>query len=72
MSKFVRSYPVKNLSKVDTSHYTEGDLFFTKRSVGVLNNNEIIPIGKPDLKDYVKRDEVQSMIDNALNSGGGE
>jgi len=74
MGKRIKAYKVTNLSKVDTTLYIEGDHFITDRSVGILVNGKIKTIGNnpPDLKDYVKRDEVQQMIDEALNNTGGE
>lgn len=74
MGKRIKAYEVTNLSKVDTTLYIEGDHFITDRSVGILVNDKIKTIGNnpPDLKDYVKRDEVQQMIDEALNNTGGE
>lgn len=68
MGKKITAYKVTNLSKVDTTLYIEGDHFITNRSVGILVNGKIKTIGNdsPDLTDYVKRDEVQQMIDEAL------
>lgn len=74
MSKRIRAYKVTNLSKVNTTLYREGDHFITNRSVGILVNGKIKTIGNdpPDLTDYVKRDEVQQMIDDAISNLGGE
>jgi len=74
MLKKVTAYKVTNLSKVDKTLYKEGDIFITSRSVGILVNNEIKTIGNelPDLSQYVKRDEVQQMIEDAINNEGGD
>ena len=72
MSNKITAYKVTNLSKVNTTLYKEGDHFITNRSVGILVNGKIKTIGNdsPDLSDYVKRNEVQQMIDEAINQGG--
>ncbi len=64
MGKRNKTYEVKNLSKVNTTLYKNGDKFSTDKSIGVLHNGKIKTIGNipPDLTDYVKRDEVQQMI----------
>lgn len=68
----INAYKVTSLSKVNTTWYKEGDHFITKNSIGVLVNGKIKTIGNtmPSLKDYVKRDEVQQMIDDAMAGGG--
>ena len=72
MSKRNKTYEVTSLSKVNTTLYKNGDLFFTNRSIGVLHNGKIKTIGNntPDLNDYVKRTEVQQMIDEAIKKVG--
>lgn len=74
MGKRNKTYEVKNLSRVNTTLYKNGDMFFTNKSIGVLHNGKIKTIGNnpPDLTDYVKRDEVQQMIDEAISNLGGE
>ena len=74
MGKKIRAYKVTNLSKVNTTLYKNGDMFFTNKSIGVLHNGKIKTIGSnpPDLTDYVKRDEVQQMIDEAISNLGGD
>ena len=63
MVKRIRSYKVKNLSKVDTTLYKNGDIFYTDRSIGILHKGKIKTVGEiPDLADYAKKDEVQAMI----------
>lgn len=84
MSKRIRAYKVKNLSKVNTTLYREGDHFITNRSVGILVNGKIKTIGNdpPDLTDYAKKEDipdvsnyltseqVQQMIDEAIKKVG--
>lgn len=70
MSKKVRAFQVNNLSKVKTSLYRDGDIFFTKRSIGILSNNKIKTIGNQDLSEYVKGNEVDSMINAIIASFG--
>ena len=81
MGKKITAYKVTNLNKVDTTLYIEGDHFITDKGIGVLVNGKIKTIGNgtPNLKDYVKKDEikdfvteseVQTMIDNAMNGEG--
>lgn len=74
MSKKNKTYEVTSLSKVNTTLYKNGDLFYTNRSIGVLHNGKIKTIGSntPDLSDYVKKDEVQAMIDEAISNLGGD
>lgn len=86
MGKRIKAYKVTNLSKVDTTLYIEGDHFITDRSVGILVNGKIKTIANnpPDLSDYAKKTDipdvsdfvdtstVQQMIDEALNTGGGD
>lgn len=64
----VRCFEVNNINKVDTTRYKNGDLFYTNRSVGILINGKIkiVPFNLPNMKNYVKKDEVQKMIDEAL------
>ena len=63
MGKRNKSYKVKNLSKVNTTLYKNGDIFYTDRSIGILHKGKVKTIGDiPDLSEYVKADEVQAMI----------
>src|SRR5699024_6125828 len=63
MSKKITAYRVTNLSKVNTTLYKNGDIFYTDRSIGVLHNGKVKTIGQtPDLSDYGKIDEVEAMI----------
>ena len=63
MGKRNKSYEVKNLNKVNTKLYKNGDIFYTDRSIGILHKGKVKTVGSsPDLTDYVKKDEVQAMI----------
>src|SRR5690625_3034484 len=63
MGKRNKSYEVKNLSKVNTTRYKNGDIFYRDRSIRMLHKGKKKTIGdKTDLSDYVKKDEVQAMI----------
>lgn len=68
MGKKVNAYKVDSLIKVDVTRYVEGDIFITNRSIGILVNNRIrtLSTGTPNLKDYVKKTDVEKMINNAL------
>lgn len=68
MGKPVKAYKVENLNKVNTTHYVEGNLFITNKSVGILLDGKVETIftGKPNLRNYVKKDDVQKMIDESL------
>lgn len=68
MGKQVKIYKVTNLNKVDTTRYVEGSLFYTNRSLGILINGGIknLQTSTPNLRNYVKKDEVKKMIDEAL------
>lgn len=72
MGKTVKVYEVDNLNKVDTSKYIEGSIFITNRTVGILVNGRIRTFANnpPNLKNYVKKDEVQKMIDEAFEKRG--
>lgn len=71
MGKKANVYKVESLNKVDTTKYIEGDIFITIRSVGILVDGKIktISTSTPNLKDYVKKDDVQKMIDETLSKG---
>lgn len=72
MAKKVTAYEVPSLSSVDTKYYVTGDIFITKRSIGVLMNGRIrtLEMDKPDLSQYVKKSEVQKMIQKELKADG--
>lgn len=71
MGKPIKAYKVDNLNKVDPSKYIEGDVFITNRSAGILINGSIktLSTSTPNLRNYVKKDEVKKMISEAI---GGE
>src|SRR5699024_2050749 len=56
----ITAYKVKNLSKVNTTLYKEGDHFITDRGVGILVNGKVKTIGndKPDLSEYAKKEDI--------------
>ena len=64
----VRAFKVKTLANIDLIRYKEGDIFITARSVGILANNEIKTFNfeRVNLKDYVKKKDVQKMIEKEL------
>lgn len=80
MGKKITAYKVTNLSKVNTTLYLEGDHFITNRGVGILVNGKIKTIGNdapdltgyakkediPDVSNYLTSEQVQQMIDEAL------
>lgn len=70
MAKKVMAYTVKSLQTVDTTNYNQGDIFITARSVGILTNGKIktFQFDAPDLSQYVKKDEVQKMIDKVVKN----
>ena len=71
MGKQVKAYKVDNLSKIDTTRYVEGNLFLTDRSVGILLNGKIRPFfSTPNMRNYVKKNDVQKMIEEYLNKEG--
>lgn len=59
---------VQSLQKVKTDRYKEGDMFFTDKEVGILINGKIKKLNTttPNMKDYVKKSEVEKMIDDKL------
>lgn len=67
----VTAYKVTSFSKVDTTKYIETDLFFTDKKVGILINGKIKDLLPtiPNVKDYVKKSEVEQMIKDAMKKG---
>lgn len=64
-------HKVENLSKVDPTRYIEGDIFLAKKTAAMLLNGKLEPIiTQSDLKKYVKKSDVQKMIDKALKEVG--
>ena len=59
---------VQSLQKVKTDRYKEGDIFYTDKEVGILINGKIKKLNTttPNMKDYVKKSEVEKMIDDKL------
>lgn len=68
MGKNVKIFNVDNFRKVDTTKYIEGSFFNNGKSLGVLIGGSIknVPTSTPNLRNYVKKDEVKKMIDEAL------
>src|SRR5699024_1281529 len=64
MERPVNRYKVSNFSKVDTTKYMNGDIFYTDKEVGVLINSKIkkFPGSMPNLKDYVKQSDIENFI----------
>lgn len=61
---------VNDLKKVDTARYTDGDIFYTDKQIGMLHGGTIEPFVRlTDLKGYVKKTEVKKMIDEAVKGG---
>ena len=54
----MRVFKVKNFTKVNTSHYIEGDVFLTKQKVAILHNGKI--------ETLVKQSDVRSIIREEL------
>ena len=59
---------VQSLQKVKTDRYKEGQMFFTDKEVGILINGKIKKLNttSPNMSQYVKKSEVEKMIDNKL------
>ena len=59
---------VDNLNKVKTDRYKEGQMFFTDKEVGILINGKIKKLNTtvPNMSQYVKKSEVEKMIDDKL------
>src|SRR5699024_8923412 len=64
MERPVNRYKVSNFSKVDTTKYMNGDIFYTDKEVGVLINSKIkkFSASTPNLKDYVKQSDIEYFI----------
>src|SRR5699024_10281910 len=64
MERPVNRYKVSNFSKVDTTKYMNGDIFYTDKEVGVLINSKIkkFPTSTTNLKDYVKQTDIENFI----------
>ena len=59
---------VESLQKVKTDRYKEGDMFHTDKEVGILINGKIKKLNTttPNMSQYVKKSEVEKMIDDKL------
>lgn len=66
--KAVNFYKVKQFNKVNPEKYVEGSIFSTGKQVGILTDGKIVPLkaSPPNLKDYVKKADVEKMIDERL------
>src|SRR5699024_2235823 len=64
MERPVNRYKVSNVSKVDTTKYMNGDIFYTDKEVGVLISSKIkkFPGSMTNLKDYVKQSDIENFI----------
>lgn len=71
MSK-INVYEVQALNHVNPENYKNGDMFITNRSIGFLINGQIktVETNTPNLKDYVKKEEVQKMIQKEVKKNG--
>lgn len=59
--------PVEDFKKVDFTRYKEGDVFLSKKQLAVLQEGKLeILVKQSDLKDYVKKKDVQKLIDDKL------
>lgn len=62
---------VNDIKKVDATRYIEGDIFLSKKEIGILHQGKIEPmIKQSDLKEYVKKKDAQKLIDDTLKKGG--
>jgi len=62
---------VQNLKHVDVTRYKDGDLFVSKTKKAILHQGKLDPlVTESDLKGYVKKKDVEKMIEKALEKGG--
>lgn len=67
MGQAPRVYQVDKLTGLRISHYREGDIFITPRTVTMVANGKLQTLSGPvNLKGYVKKEEVAAMISDAL------
>ena len=68
LCNFKGGYKMKvgSLQKVKTDRYKEGDIFFTDKEVGILINGKIKKLNTTTMSQYVKKTEVEKMIDDKL------
>ena len=65
-----RTFKVKNFKDVKTDRYIEGDIFFNNKQAGILVEGKIMNLkGTPNMKDYVKKTDVEKMINDAIKGG---
>ena len=66
--KEVIKMKVESLQKVKTDRYKEGQMFYTDKEVGILINGKIKKLNTttPKMSQYVKKSEVEKMIDDKL------
>src|SRR5699024_10419996 len=64
MERPVNRYKVSNFSKVDTTKYMNGDIFYTDKEVGGLINSKIKNFAGSmyNIKDYVKQSDIENFI----------
>ena len=66
----MKTVKVNSLKKVDVTRYKEGDLFLTEKEQAILQEGKLDPLVKQsDLKGYIKKKDVQKMIDEAIGKG---
>lgn len=72
MATKITAYEVKSLHTINVTNYKNGDLFITNRSIGILANGKIqtLETSKTDLSQYVKKADVQKMIEKAVKNNG--
>lgn len=59
--------PVNDFKKIDKTRYKEGDIFLNKKQFAVLQDGQLeILVKQSDLKEYVKKKDVQKLIDDTL------
>ena len=51
-------YEVNRLDTIDTTHYSNGDVFLTKQSIAIMHNYKIEPL--------VKQSDVKKMIHDEI------
>ena len=71
MGKIIKAYRVTAFNKVDTTRYSEGDLFISNKLIGMLVNGKIETLNRsPNLTSYVRVKDVEKMIDDKLKEKG--
>lgn len=63
----MKTIPVTDLKQVNATQYQDGDVFISDKEIGVLHKGKIEPlIMKKDLKEYVKKKDVQKIITDMI------